>query len=443
MKIKEMRQRVADLKKDGREKQARLDAIAALDGDDVTDAITAEAATLVTACDALADDLEAAQAALDVAERKLRNDRAFAPDPVAATGVNRVFDPNPTTTHGFKSMAEYARAVRSAGAPSGTIDERLLAPFGTDAQGAPVNFHRETGSEGYLVPPAMRDEIFEAVAMSGDTLVNDVDIEPTEGNSISVLTDETTPWGSSGLVANWAGEGAKLDASKIETKGQTVKINSLNVFVLASQDLIDDAPRLSNLLTRKAGEAVGWKATSAIVSGDRVGKPWGYRPSGAYVTVPKEAGQAANTLVAENVAKMYARMLPASIQRAFWMMNPDVLPQLMTMTLGDQPIWTPPASGFANAPGGFLFGRPVRLSQHNETLGTKGDIEFIDPKGYLSPRKNSGINFSESMHLFFDYGVNAYRWTFRMGGQPHLSAPVSPAKGSAAQSHFVGLATRS
>ena len=56
--------------------------------------------------------------------------------------------------------------------------------------------------------------------------------------------------------------------------------------------------------------------------------------------------------------------------------------------------------------------------------------------------KTGGVKFAASIHLFFDFAVNAYRWMFRIGGQPILSAPVSPAKGSDTESHFVTLATR-
>src|SRR5690606_26490522 len=116
-----------------------------------------------------------------------------------------------------------------------------------------------------------------------------------------------------------------------------------------------------------------------IMWGNGVGQPLGYMNSGALVEVAKESTQSAGTVVAENVANMYARMLGDGISRAVWFVNSDVLPQLFTMTLGNQPIWTPPATGFANAPGGFLFGRPIVPTEHCETVGTKGDIQFVDP----------------------------------------------------------------
>lgn len=88
------------------------------------------------------------------------------------------------------------------------------------------------------------------------------------------------------------------------------------------------------------------------------------------------------------------------------------------------------------------MGRPVEFTEHNEALGTVGDLVLADLKGYFSATKASGISFASSIHLYFDLGMQAFRWTFRMGGQPYLSKPVSPARGSATKSHFVALGAR-
>jgi HK97 family phage major capsid protein len=137
---------------------------------------------------------------------------------------------------------------------------------------------------------------------------------------------------------------------------------------------------------------------------------------------------------------MYARVLNPS--QAIWFINQDAFPQLMTMTLGNQPIWTPPQSGLQNAPGGLLFGRPVRFSEHCATVGDQGDIQLVSPKGYYAVSKRNAPQFASSIHLYFDYNIQAFRWTFRLGGQPHLSAAVSPAKGATTRSHFVTLDAR-
>lgn len=339
--------------------------------------------------------------------------------------------------NGFDSLADFALSVKSACVPGGRRDQRL------DVQGAPSNYHQETGSaDGYMVPPAFRNEIWNIV-FEENNLLNLVNPEPTESNSVELLADESTPWGTTGVQAYWRAEGSQMTPSRLSTEGRTVKLHELYAFVLATDELLADAPRLNQRLTLRSGEAIRWKASDAIMNGTGAGQPLGYLNANCLVSQAKESGQAAATVVADNIAKMVSRLLPSSFARAVWLMNSDVIPELVTMTLGDQPIWTPPASGFQNAIGGYLFGRPIILTEHCQTLGTVGDIQLIDPAGYYAAIKQGGMQFAESMHLYFDYGVNAFRWTFRVGGQPYLSAAVSPNKGTTTKSHFVVLATRS
>jgi HK97 family phage major capsid protein len=163
--------------------------------------------------------------------------------------------------------------------------------------------------------------------------------------------------------------------------------------------------------------------------------------SDALVTVPKETGQAAKTLNARNVAKMYSRLMVLAGDSPFWLITSELLPELMVMTIGDRPIWTPP-NGYMDAPGGFLLGKPVRISEYASAAGAAGDIQLVSPGGYYAARRSQSENFQTSMHLYFDYAKTAFRWQFRIGGQPHLSKPVTPAKGSATKSHFVTLAAR-
>ena len=137
---------------------------------------------------------------------------------------------------------------------------------------------------------------------------------------------------------------------------------------------------------------------------------------------------------------MFAQQL--NLGDSVWVCNQDVLPQLFTMTLGDNSIFVPPATGFQQAPGGFLLGRAVVPLEHMATIGDAGDIANISPSGYHAVGKGGGIQFASSIHLYFDYGIEAFRWTFRLGGQPFLKAAVVPDNGSNNRSHFVTLAAR-
>lgn len=338
---------------------------------------------------------------------------------------------------GFRNLAEFALSVRQASMPgAANVDERLRIGA------APTSYHETGGTagEGYMVPPAMRADIWNVVNEI-DSLLMDVETEPTSSNSVEFVKDETTPWGATGVQAAWRAEGTQMSASKLVTGSETMKLHELYAFVLSTEELLQDAPRLNARLTNKAGQAIRYKINEAFVNGTGAGQPLGWFTSGAKVSVAKESGQAAATVVAANVAKMYSRVINPGM--ANWYVNQDVLPQLFTMTLGNNSVYVPPATGFQNAPGGFLMGRPVKLLENCQTLGTQGDIQLVNPKGYYAVTKGSNPEFAESIHLYFDYNMRAFRWIFRVNGQPFLSAAISPAKGSTTRSHFVVLDTRS
>src|SRR5574340_414289 len=369
----------------------------------------------------------------DVQRHEARRERERTAQPLPRIDMHDRAEDDPK--RGFADMADFALAVKKMYSPGGNIDERLLIGA------APTDFHQETGSaEGRMVPPAFRQEVWE-VALDVESLIPETDNEPTGSNSVEFLRDQSTPWGATGIQAKWRSEAVKMEPSKLVTEGEQMRLHELYAFVTATDQLLADAPRLANRLTRKAGMAIRWKANAAIVDGSGVGQPLGYMKSGSLVSVAKESAQTADTIVAANVAKMYSRIIGAS--NAVWYINQDALPQLMVMTIGNQPIWTAPNSGFANAPGGLLLGRPVRFSEHCETVGDKGDIHLVNLReGYYSIISEGGILFASSIHLYFDYGLQAFRWTFRMNGQPFLSAPISPAKGASTRSHFVTLDAR-
>lgn len=335
---------------------------------------------------------------------------------------------------GFAHIAEFAQAVRLANPAAGSDfkrDDRLSAPTNVTTEGG-------DNAGSYLVPAEFRAEIADLVYMGDDPVMDLFDPSPTSSNRVVGLGDESTPWGTSGVQAYWRVEAEQMTPTKAALTPRETKLNELYAFVLATEELLEDAPRVADLLTRKAAGAIRWKAADAYIYGDGVEKPLGFMSSGALVTVAKETSQVADTIVRQNVGKMFARMI--NPQRAVWLANGDIMPTVMDLKtdLG-QPVWFP---NFQEAPGGLLLGRPIRFTEHAQTVGDVGDLMFVNPDGYEAFRKQAGIQFADSIHLYFDYNIRAFRWIFRVGGQPVLSAPVSPAHGSNTKSHFVALAAR-
>jgi len=364
-----------------------------------------------------------------------------APNTPQITGVRDRVEDDPR--RGFRSLEDFAQSVRRACTPgaSAEMDPRLKI------SAAPSSPHTTYVGEdgGYLAPPEFRTGIWDA-AVDESTLLAMADVQPTSSNRVIQTKNEDMPWSTSGIVAKWADEATQYTETRARFKQEEVNLHKCYVFTTASDEELEDAPLLESRLLIGAARAIAWKVDEAIVNGDGQGEPLGFfraGSGGALVSVAKVASQTADTINATNVATMYSRLLRTGNGAPFWMINPDAAPQLYVMTIGDRVIWTPPSEGFKDAPGGFLLGLPILFSQHCETLGDKGDINLVDLRaGYAAYNKQGGIKFDSSIHLYFDYGTMAFRWTVRIGGKPHLSAAVSANNGSATFSHFVTLDAR-
>lgn len=429
-KLKKLRAKLAQVQNDGRKALDAYNALLAKDTRD--DAEETRLAALDADVTRLETEAEKIKAEVEAAEKAERRATLFAParSPAGSYAVN---DRNPATTGNFASIAEFALSVQRADLGLG-VDDRLLAttPQGTMQNGG-------AAGEGFLVPAQFREEIWENVFEAG-TVLTAVSPEPTNSNAVNFTKDETTPWGAAGVRAYWGNESGLYTASKAELKAGLVELHKLYAFVEATDELLADAPRLADRLTRKAGDAIRFAASESIVNGNGSGKPQGWAGSAAKVSVAKESGQLADTINVTNLAKMVARAVPGP--GMFWHANQDILPALITLQIGNQPAFVPMNQGIVGQVGGFLFGRPIIFTEHAQTLGDEGDIELINPAGYYAVTKTSGIEFAQSMHLYFDRGVQAFRWTFRLGGQPAMSAPITRKNGGNTLSHFVRLADR-
>ena len=346
--------------------------------------------------------------------------------------VTDSFDPK---RHGFRSLGEYAFHVREASLGRGRIDERLTraaSTYGSEGAGP---------DGGFAVPPEFATDITRPV-LEESSLLAYCDNIPVSGNSLTFPKDETTPWGTTGVYAAWESEAATLAQKKPALGSSTLRLKKLAVLVGATDELLADSTAMAAYLGAKMREAVAYKVNDAMLNGNGAGMPLGILNGGSIVSVAKESGQAAASVVAANVAKMYARVLMGGGQTV-WLMNPDVFPQVITLSLNSNPIWVPMNQGFQGAPNGLLLGRPVVLTDACKTAGTAGDIVLANMGGYRAITKAGGEDFATSMHLWFDQGVEAFRLTFRMDGQPILSAAITPPNSSSTRSHFATVAVRS
>ena len=344
---------------------------------------------------------------------------------------------------GFRSFGEFAAVVHQATRPNAAPDNRLLAAattYGNEGTGA---------DGGFLVPQEFRRDIWQKV-MGEENLINLCDRMETGSNNMTYPKDESAPWDhTSGIRVYWENEAASVSASKAAFETETIRLAKLMAMVPVSEELLEDAPGLESYLRSKAPAKMVSKINSAIIDGNGVGKPLGILKAPSLVTVAIESGpQTADTVWYANIVKMWGRLYAPLRRNAVWLINQDVEQSLMQMafdpaaTAGKVPAYLPP-NGAAGSPYATLMGRPVIPVQACKTLGDAGDIILADMSQYMVLTKaGQDIRTDVSMHLYFDQALQAFRFMFRLNGQPHWGSTISPENGTNTLSWAVTLAAR-
>lgn len=352
---------------------------------------------------------------------------------------------------GFKSDGEYFDAVKNAA--YGVMDDRLAK---SKAQSKAIQGANSViGSDGgWLAPATFAEGVYER-AFKKSQFASLCDNRTINGASLTInaLDEDNRATGSrrGGVRAYWLDEGDAHTKSKPKFRRLTLKPHKLGVLCYCTEEELEDSTGFdwNTKLSQYASEEIAWMTDEAILCGVGNFQPLGVLNAPATISVAKEGSQTAATVNYLNVKKMYFRMHPDSMQRAKWYMNQDVFSSLMDMAWpnasGSTPVFVNGAyyPNVAEAPYGTLFGRPIEVTEHNETLGTVGDIVFADFSQYVLGTK-AGIKSAMSIHVEFLTEQLVWRFSYRVDGQPIQKAPLTPAKGTAnTLSSFVSLATRS
>lgn len=347
-------------------------------------------------------------------------------------------------TGGFKTLGEQLGAVANASIPGRQTDARLY--------NAATGLGTTVPSDGgFLVQQDFSDELLGAMFDTGKlaTLCNRIQISGNSNGIKLPMIDETSRVSGSRLgsvVSYYVAEAGTITASKPKFRMLELDLKKLTGLCYATDELLADSRVLEAVIKQSFASEFGFRVDDGIINGSGAGMPLGILNGGGLVTVNKEGGQAASTVVLENVIKMWARLLPGSQEKAVWLCNTNVLPQLYQMSLavgtGGAPVFLP-GGGVSDEPYASLFGRPLIPIEQCQTLGTAGDLilgNFED--GYVLAEKG-GIKTDMSIHVQFLADESVFRFIYRWDGSPTLASSITPYKGSDELGHFVALQTRS
>lgn len=346
-------------------------------------------------------------------------------------------DPN----KGFKSHREFLLSVMDAGRNYGQTDDKrlkFLATAGSDEQSSISDPYG-----GFLVPQGFSPDVMSVMAEADPIAAYTTKIPMTNAVvPINARVDKNhTSSVSGGLTVGRRAETQAATSSRMAFEQVTLNAQSLFGIAYASEELLARSP-ISFVAVLEAGfkDEFPAKLIDERLNGTGVGQFEGVINAPATVSVAKETGQAAATVMYENIIKMRSRCW--GYNKAIWLYNQDCLPQLMTMVqvvgTGGVPVWQ--TSAREGEPD-LLLGRPAFPTEYTQTLGTVGDIVLGNWSQYLEGTLQP-MQSAESMHVRFENHERTFKFWLENDGRCWWRSALTPKRSSTTLSPFVTLATR-
>lgn len=416
---------------------------------------------------ALTEELDQIAATIKFEEKALEFDRQAAPP--APTDRAPKIRPSSASLGGSKNpwgdcstergtqtaFGNFLQAVASVTKGNPPDPRLLMVPQSPHAAASGMN--TSVGSEGGFLVRTDFSTALLARAMEESVLAQrctTIDIgEGADGIELPYI-DETSRangsrWG--GVQVYRRAEADTVTASKPKLGMLEIRLEDLMGICYSTDRAMRDAVSLGQIIQTAFASEFSFKVDDEIIRGTGVGQSLGLLNSPALVTQAAEGSQVADTLVAENVIKMRARLHARNRSNSAWYINQELETQLPLMVVkvknvagsenvGGAPVYMP-ANGLSVGGYDTLFGKPVIPIEQCSAIGDVGDILLCDLSQYLLIRKGA-LETAESIHVRFLYGENTFRFTYRINGAPAWKSALTPYKGASTLSPFVTLAAR-
>jgi HK97 family phage major capsid protein len=293
---------------------------------------------------------------------------------------------------------------------------------------------------GFLIPEELRSEILK-LSLETSIVRPRARVIPMSSLAVPIPAIDETSHASSvygGFVAYWTAEGASATESQAAFGRVRLEAKKLVIYSQAPNELVADAPAFGAFLDQSLPEVVTHFEDDAFINGSGVGEPLGVLNGSGLITVTRAV---ADNLAWADITGVYSRMLPQSIGRAVWLAAPDVLPELLEMTISGAsiPLWLTGMQGF-QAPTMQILGRPLIITEKAPKLTDPGALSFVDFGHYLLGDRQA-MQATSSPHYKFQTDETAYKIVERCDGRPWVNSALTPKNGGATLSPYVTVST--
>lgn len=378
----------------------------------------------------------AAAAAVKAYEDKLKAEPPVNPVTVATTQPAQVKE-NPEA---FKSLGEQLVAVRNAAEGRG-YDRRLNATKailgGNESVPSEGGFLVHTEQDTGLDKKVWDEGVFSSRAMQRTigAGANSVDFYGLSENSRA----NGSRYG--GITGYRVAEGATITASGPQKFYRyTLKPKEYAAVAYLTGEVLQDQRLLEQELSAGVVSELAFMVNDDMFRGLGVAGAYGVINHPSLITVDAENGQAADTVVYQNVLKMWGRRYARG--NYAWFINQEVEYQLDLMYQAVGTAGIPPNFVTYDQQGVMrIKGAPVVVNEYSSGLGDLGDIVLADWSQY-KVASIGGVQSASSMHVQFLTNQMAYRFIQRVDGQSTWQRDLTPYKGTLTQSPFITLAAR-
>lgn len=353
-------------------------------------------------------------------------------------------------TLGFKSLGHFCKSIAGHRDFNTMSQVPEMKPYmGYIQKTLPTGMNETVGGDGgFLIPPEFSNQLLMRT-YANDLLSRTTMFPLTTSNNMRIpAINETSRADGSrfgGVQAYWRAEAGSVTNTKPNFELVNLQLNSLMLVVRMTDEVLQDSGAIETYVNLVADQELAFKIGDSIVNGDGVSKPLGLLNSPSKISISKESGQAAKTIVAANVLKMMARLHLSCWPNAVWLIDQSIIPQLSQMTIGtagSQMVVYMPPGGLSALPYATLMGKPVIPVEFCKQLGTEGDIILTDLATHLSATKG-GMMTASSIHVYFLTDEQAFRFIMRLDARNWWLTALTPKSGGDSQSNIITLATRS
>lgn len=336
-----------------------------------------------------------------------------------------------------RTMGEYFQLVRRGNVPR-------------EARAAAGQNYTVDEDGGYLITPVYASQLLKFVESESVLYQRVKKVSMTTGNTLIQnyipATSRADGQRNGQAQAYWIAEAAKYTATKLQFERMQMSLSKLTGMCYATDEVLEDASVLESEIMTAFRDEFAFKIDDSILNGPGTSNmPLGILSSPALITIAPESGQAAGSVVAQNILKMWNAIPTRNRANAVWLINQDLEPLLVQMwlavgTTGGVPVYLP-STGLSGAQYGTLLGRPVLPMEQCAAAGSKGDIVLVDPTQYQWLEKG-GLRTATSIHVKFDTDETAFKFTLRANGAPIWQSSIAAFKGTTQRSPYVTLGAR-